>query len=56
MQVSSGSGERWIAQYDYTAADNDEVSFVENDVIINVEVVDEGWMTVNNFDTELCAV
>ncbi|XP_066305171.1 LIM and SH3 domain protein 1-like isoform X2 [Branchiostoma lanceolatum] len=39
----STSGMRAI--YDYTAADDDEVSFVEGDVIVNYEVTDEGWMT-----------
>ncbi|BFZ22347.1 hypothetical protein BsWGS_25386 [Bradybaena similaris] len=33
------------AIYDYAAADADEVSFQEDDHIINVEVVDAGWMT-----------
>lgn len=33
------------ALYDYTAADNDEVSFVENDIIVNCQKVDDGWMT-----------
>ncbi len=33
------------AMYDYTAADTDEVSFVEGDIIINTEAIDEGWMT-----------
>ncbi|XP_071101355.1 LIM and SH3 domain protein F42H10.3-like isoform X1 [Haliotis cracherodii] len=32
------------ALYDYAAADTDEVSFMENDVIINCEPVDDGWM------------
>ena len=40
------SGEQWIAQYDYEATDEDEVSFVENDVIVDVEAVDEGWVRV----------
>ena len=30
--------------YDYTAADDDEVGFQENDMIINCEPIDEGWM------------
>jgi hypothetical protein len=30
--------------YDYVAADKDEVSFNENDAIIDVEQIDEGWM------------
>ncbi|TKR77452.1 hypothetical protein L596_018423 [Steinernema carpocapsae] len=33
------------AIYDYTAADKDEVSFLENDIIVNCQKVDEGWMT-----------
>uniref|UniRef100_A0AC34PUH0 LIM and SH3 domain protein 1 n=1 Tax=Panagrolaimus sp. JU765 TaxID=591449 RepID=A0AC34PUH0_9BILA len=33
------------ALYDYTAADKDEVSFVEGDVIVNCQKVDEGWIT-----------
>ena len=32
------------ALYDYDANDDDEVSFAENDHIINVRVIDEGWM------------
>jgi len=30
--------------YNYTAADDDEVSFREGDYIINAEIIDEGWM------------
>ena len=30
--------------YDYTAADDDEVSFREGDYIIDAEIIDEGWM------------
>ncbi|ESO86812.1 hypothetical protein LOTGIDRAFT_128533 [Lottia gigantea] len=33
------------AIYDYTAADDDEVSFREGDVVINCEIIDAGWMT-----------
>ncbi|XP_055957419.1 nebulette isoform X11 [Patella vulgata] len=32
------------AIYDYTAADDDEVSFSEGDLIIDCEVIDDGWM------------
>ena len=35
---------RYRAVYDYNAADDDEVSFHEGDTIINVNVIDEGWM------------
>lgn len=30
--------------YDYVAADDDEVSFVDGDVIADVQQIDEGWM------------
>ena len=36
--------QKYLALYDYNAADDDEVSFVENDLIIEVTVIDEGWM------------
>eukprot|EP00062_Callorhinchus_milii_P005608 gi/632945226/ref/XP_007887935.1/ PREDICTED: nebulette isoform X6 [Callorhinchus milii] len=32
------------AMYDYTAADDDEVSFKDGDFIVNVQAIDEGWM------------
>ncbi len=32
------------AAYDYVAADRDEVSFNENDVIVDCEPIDDGWM------------
>jgi len=42
----SGGGEgRYVAIYDYAAADDDEVSFNEGDIIMNGEPIDEGWMT-----------
>lgn len=30
--------------YDYSAADEDEVSFMDGDVIVDVQQIDEGWM------------
>lgn len=30
--------------YDYTAADDDEISFREEDMIIHCEPIDDGWM------------
>jgi hypothetical protein len=30
--------------YDYTATDSDEVSFVEGDIIIDSNIIDDGWM------------
>lgn len=35
---------RYRAVYDYTAADDDEVSFMDGDEIEEVEQIDEGWM------------
>lgn len=37
-------GPTYMALYDYDAADDDEVSFQENDTITNLETVDEGWV------------
>lgn len=37
-------GKRYQAVYCYTAADADEVSLQEGDLILNVEQIDEGWM------------
>lgn len=42
---TSSTGLTVKALYDYTAADKDEVSFVEGDIIVNCQKVDEGWMT-----------
>lgn len=35
---------RYQAIYSYTAADTDEVTLQEGDLILDVERVDEGWM------------
>uniref|UniRef100_A0A7N8WYX6 LIM and SH3 domain protein 1 n=1 Tax=Mastacembelus armatus TaxID=205130 RepID=A0A7N8WYX6_9TELE len=35
---------RYRAVYDYSAADEDEVSFMDGDVIVDVQQIDEGWM------------
>uniref|UniRef100_A0A183C4D3 SH3 domain-containing protein n=1 Tax=Globodera pallida TaxID=36090 RepID=A0A183C4D3_GLOPA len=42
---ANGGGFTVKALYDYTAADKDEVSFKEGDVIVNCQKVDDGWMT-----------
>lgn len=42
---SGAAGFAVKAIYDYTAADKDEVSFLEGDIIVNCEKVDDGWMT-----------
>jgi len=34
----------FVAMYEYDAQDEDEVSFVEGDRIINTESIDDGWM------------
>uniref|UniRef100_A0A7E4WE66 SH3 domain-containing protein n=1 Tax=Panagrellus redivivus TaxID=6233 RepID=A0A7E4WE66_PANRE len=44
-KASKNAGFTVRALYDYTAADKDEVSFLEGDVIVNCQKVDEGWMT-----------
>ena len=36
--------QKYRALYDYNAADDDEVSFMENDLISEVTVIDDGWM------------
>ena len=39
----------YVALYDYTAADDDEITIKEGDQLSNVTVIDEGWMEgVNN--------
>ncbi|XP_067824892.1 LIM and SH3 domain protein 1 [Heptranchias perlo] len=38
------SGKRFRAVYDYAAADDDEVSFQDGDLIVDVQQIDEGWM------------
>ncbi|XP_061701169.1 LIM and SH3 domain protein 1-like isoform X6 [Syngnathoides biaculeatus] len=38
------AGKRYRAVYDYAAADEDEVSFMDGDVIVDVQQIDEGWM------------
>ncbi|XP_068592932.1 nebulin [Cebidichthys violaceus] len=40
----STTGKTVRAIYDYGAADSDEVSFKDSDVIVNVQAIDEGWM------------
>ncbi|XP_051531135.1 LIM and SH3 domain protein 1-like [Myxocyprinus asiaticus] len=40
----SSGGKRYRAVYDYTAADEDEVSFADGDLIVDVQQIDEGWM------------
>eukprot|EP00043_Microstomoeca_roanoka_P006579 m.64030 g.64030 ORF g.64030 m.64030 type:complete len:445 (-) comp13474_c2_seq2:59-1393(-) len=39
---------KWVAMYDYDAADADEVSFKEGDVFVSVQIVDDGWATGTN--------
>ncbi|XP_067843251.1 nebulin isoform X14 [Heptranchias perlo] len=40
----STTGKTYRAIYDYAAADADEVSFKDGDVLMNVQSIDEGWM------------
>uniref|UniRef100_W5ULZ9 LIM and SH3 domain protein 1 n=1 Tax=Ictalurus punctatus TaxID=7998 RepID=W5ULZ9_ICTPU len=41
---SSTLNKRYRAIYDYAAADEDEISFADGDVIVDVQQIDEGWM------------
>jgi len=38
------TGPVYRAMYDYDAQDDDEVSFIEGDIILNCQAVDEGWV------------
>ncbi|XP_061410759.1 nebulin-like isoform X2 [Lethenteron reissneri] len=40
----SSTSRIYRAVYEYTAADRDEVSFQDGDVIVNTQQIDEGWM------------
>nr|NP_001029010.1 LIM and SH3 protein [Ciona intestinalis]XP_009862105.1 LIM and SH3 protein isoform X1 [Ciona intestinalis]XP_026692734.1 LIM and SH3 protein isoform X1 [Ciona intestinalis]BAD93250.1 lasp [Ciona intestinalis] len=42
---------KYVAIYDYAAADDDEVSIQEGDKLIDVTVIDEGWMEGRNART-----
>lgn len=44
-RLTAGGGPYYRAMYDYSAADTDEVSFKEGDLIGDCQSVDEGWMT-----------
>lgn len=35
---------KYRAMYDYSAADDDEVSFFDGDLIVDVTIIDDGWM------------
>ncbi|XP_072268853.1 LIM zinc-binding domain-containing Nebulette isoform X4 [Pyxicephalus adspersus] len=43
-QSPSQSLRTYRAMYDYSAQDEDEVSFRDGDYIVNVQPIDEGWM------------
>eukprot|EP00057_Strongylocentrotus_purpuratus_P025952 XP_011680426.1 PREDICTED: LIM and SH3 domain protein 1 isoform X1 [Strongylocentrotus purpuratus] len=45
MPPSAGQPNKYRAIYDYLAADQDEVSFKEGDLVVNWQHIDEGWMT-----------
>lgn len=42
--LPSSGGKHYRAVYDYAAADEDEVSFADGDLIVDVQQIDEGWM------------
>ncbi|KAK7901924.1 hypothetical protein WMY93_018693 [Mugilogobius chulae] len=43
-EPAAPAGKRYRALYDYAAADDDEVSFMDGDVIVGAQQIDEGWM------------
>ena len=44
LTVPPSLQKRYRAVYDYSAADEDEVSFQDGDTIVNVQQIDDGWM------------
>lgn len=42
-QAAAG-GQQWTAVYDYVASDDDELTFKDGDVIMNAQVIADGWM------------
>lgn len=43
-QPGGGSGQTYQAMYDYEAQDDDEVGFIDGDLILDCQAIDEGWM------------
>ena len=41
-------GPRYRALYDYTAADEDEITINEGDIIVEANIIDSGWMEGRN--------
>jgi hypothetical protein len=48
---AAAAPQKYEVLYDYTAADDDEISLQEGDIIVNAETIDEGWMTGLNTRT-----
>lgn len=44
VTLSFLSQRTYRAMYDYSAQDEDEVSFRDGDYIVNVQPIDDGWM------------
>lgn len=44
LTIGCAPQKRYRAVYDYSAADEDEVSFQDGDTIVNVQQIDDGWM------------
>ena len=42
---------QYVAIYDYTAADDDEIDIMEGDIVTDAEIIAEGWMTGTNSRT-----
>ena len=49
--LPAASGTRAVAQYDYEKDEDNEVDFVEGDVIVQIDFVDEEWWSGKNLRT-----
>jgi hypothetical protein len=43
-QEQAPAAPQWTALYDYTASDDDELTFKDGDVIVNAQAIADGWM------------
>lgn len=55
VEPSTSKGNSAIAEYDYEKDEDNEIGFIEGEIIINIEFVDDDWWkgTNNNGDTGL---
>jgi len=43
-EAAAPAQQQWTAVYDYVASDDDELTFKDGDVIMNAQVIADGWM------------